>query len=912
MNATRERPARRRDDAILARIFSEVPNAIAVVDATGQVLRVNPGFETLFGYAEQEVAGVSLVELIVPEAERQAAGEFRQQALLGQSQVTETDRRCKDGRVVRVRLSIARLEAEGEAMVLFLYTDVTDMRRTEQALQAAQVHLQQMVASSTAIIYATRVEPNNFVPTWVSDNFTRITGYPVAEALEPGWWASHLHPDDQQRIFAAIPRLMAEDHIVNEYRFRFSDGSYRWLHDEARIARDAAGVPVEVYGAWLDITDRRAAEDAMREARDTSERLAMARAAFLANMSHEIRTPMNAVLGLTELILDTELSAYQRRSLGLVRSAAEALLTLLNDVLDFSKMEGEHLVLESTPFDLRYLLESIASLLAVRIGEHPIELVADIGTDVPPLVRGDPTRLRQVLTNLLGNAIKFTTKGEVALSATTVASSQGQADIRIAIRDTGIGIPADKIESVFEEFTQADVSMTRRYGGTGLGLAISRRLVSLMGGELTVTSAEGRGSEFAFTIRVQVEESRPVAASNVGHLAGLRMLVVDDNPTNRRIVREMLTFAKVHVEETESVEDGLAALRQAVSEGQPFPLAIIDAQMPGRDGFDLAAAVHADPALSATRLLMLTSAGQRGDIQRCREVGIDGYLTKPASRTDLLEVTAALVGAAGQAPGAGIITRHTIAESRRRLRILLAEDNLVNQEIAATLLRKRGHWVDIVGNGREAVEAIGRQTYDVVLMDIQMPELDGFAATQAIRDGASQPEIPIIALTAHALTGERERCLSHGMTGYLSKPFRPHELFAAVEGLEVGPATAPPAASASMDLESFRRSMREAGAEEAVDGILEMFAQNIPERLAALTAGVAAKDAAEIARAAHAFKSPAAAIGALGLAGLLQEVELAAKQGAVDRASAAFALVLPEAEKVLRHLQIQSGELHNA
>ena len=472
MNATRERPARRRDDAILARIFSDVPNAIAVVDGAGLVLRVNPGFETLFGYTAAEVAGAALVGLIVPQADRQAAGEFRQQALLGQSRVTETDRRCKDGRLVRVRLSIARLEAEGEAMVLFLYSDVTDMRRAEQTLRSTQAHLQQMVASSTAIIYATRVVGSNFVPTWMSDNFTRITGYSVAEALEPGWWSDHLHPDDQQRIIAALPRLMAEDQIVNEYRFRFRDGSYRWLHDEARITRNAAGVPVEVFGAWLDITDRRAAEDAMREARDTSERLAMARAAFLANMSHEIRTPMNAVLGLTELVLDTELSAYQRRSLGLVRSAAEALLTLLNDVLDFSKIEGEHLVLESTPFDLRYLLESIASLLAVRIGEHPIELVADIGADIPQMVRGDPTRLRQVLTNLLGNAIKFTTKGEVVLSATTVASSQGHADIRIAIRDTGIGIPADQLESVFEEFTQADVSMTRRYGGTGLGLAI--------------------------------------------------------------------------------------------------------------------------------------------------------------------------------------------------------------------------------------------------------------------------------------------------------------------------------------------------------------------------------------------------------------------------------------------------------
>ena len=884
---------------------------MAVVDSRGRFLRINPGFEALFGFTADEVRGRVLVDLIVPPEQRQAALEFQEQVLRGRTLVTETDRQCKDGRLVRVRLSIARLDVESDPMVLFLYSDVTAMRHGEQLLLAARARLEQMVASSTAVIYATRVEGDAFVPTWVSDNLTRITGHTVTDALDPDWWLRHLHPDDQAEVLTAMPRLMAEGHLATEYRFQFKDGTFHWLHDEARLTRDAAGAPLEIFGAWLDITGRKAAEEAMREARDSAERLARARAAFLANMSHEIRTPMNAVLGLTELTLDTELSAYQRRTLSLVRSAGETLLTLLNDVLDLSKIEGEHLTIESTPFDLRYLLESTASLLAVRIGDRPIELAVDLGLDIPHVVRGDPTRLRQVLTNLLGNAIKFTTEGEVVLSATTVGSSNGHAHIRFAIRDTGIGIPPDQLEAVFEEFTQADASMTRRYGGSGLGLTISRRLVGLMGGELTVTSVEDRGSEFGFTLRLPVEEARRAAEPAVRHLAGLRMLVVDDNPTNRRIVGEMLVFADVAVDEAQTADDGLAALREAAREGHPYSLAIIDAQMPDRDGYELAVAVRADPALSATRLLMLTSAGQRGDTQRCWEVGIEGYLTKPVSRTDLLEVTTALLGTGEGAPRAEIVTRHSVAEARRRLRILLAEDNLVNQEVAATMLRRRGHWVDVVGNGREAVEAVERQPYDLVLMDIQMPEMDGFAATRAIRGGSLQADVPIIALTAHALTGERERCLANGMTGYVPKPFRPHELFAAVEGLPDVLALPPVASAATMDVEGFRRTMREVGAEDAVDGILDLFVQNVPERIAALTAAVNARDAPEIARAAHAFKSPAGAIGAVGLAGLLQAVELAATQGAVDQACAAFALVGPETDAVVRHLRDQIGGQRN-
>src|SRR5712664_1664152 len=536
------------------------------------------------------------------------------------------------------------------------------------------------------------------------------------------------------------------------------------------------------------------AESVMREARDLAERVARARSAFLANMSHEIRTPMNAVLGFVELILDTELTTEQRRALELVRSSSEALLMILNDILDYSKIEAEHLELESIPFDVSKVVHATASLLAVRAREKHLELLAEVSAEVPRAVRGDPTRLRQVLMNLIGNAIKFTEQGEVVVSVSS-AASDGTAKLTFAIRDTGIGIAAEHVGSVFKEFTQADSTMTRRYGGTGLGLAISQRLVRLMGGDLGVTSEVGRGSEFSFTLALPVESAPPTRTTGLAALGGRRMLIVDDNQTNRRILREMLGAEGIKVDEAATAADGLVALRGAVTKKARYDLAILDVQMPDMDGFQLATAVRGEKAIARTNLLMLTSAGQRGDGERCRELGIRGYLTKPISRSDLLEALGTvLAGPPGEAGTPEVVTRHTIAESRATLRVLLAEDNPVNQQVAVAMLVKRGHEVHVSSNGREAVEAVQERDYDVVLMDIQMPEMDGFEATHAIRALPKGKDLPIIGLTAHALSGERERCLSHGMTDYLAKPFKGHELFALVEGTaEPKAAAVPPA-----------------------------------------------------------------------------------------------------------------------
>src|SRR5437899_5132349 len=577
------------------------------------------------------------------------------------------------------------------------------------------------------------------------------------------------------------------------------------------------------------------AEAVMREARDLAERVARARSAFLANMSHEIRTPMNAVLGFVELILDTELSVEQRRALELVRSSSEALLMILNDILDYSKIEAEHLELESIPFDISKVVHATASLLAVRAREKHLELLAEVAPDVPRIVRGDPTRLRQVLMNLIGNAIKFTEQGEVVVSV-SAAATNGSVGLRFAVRDTGIGIASEHIGTVFKEFTQADSTMTRRYGGTGLGLAISQRLVRLMGGAITVRSELGRGSEFSFTISLPVETAPASRSTGLAALGGRRMLIVDDNQTNRRILREMLAAEGVNVDEASSAAEGLDALRRI-----RYDLAILDVQMPDMDGFQVVTAVRGEKKSARTRLLMLTSAGQRGDGERCRELGIRAYLTKPLSRADLLEALGTVLEAPDDGGGSEVITRHTIAESRKSLRVLLAEDNPVNQQVAVAMLVKRGHEVHVSSNGREAVDAVTERDYDVVLMDIQMPEMDGFEATHVIRELPKGKDLPIIGLTAHALSGERDRCLSHGMTDYLAKPFKAHELFALVEGTaEPKAATAPPETLAPpVDLEGFRATLREAGAEQALYSIVDTYVRQAPDRLAALAAAAA-------------------------------------------------------------------------
>ncbi len=529
------------------------------------------------------------------------------------------------------------------------------------------------------------------------------------------------------------------------------------------------------------------ARKALEAARDESHQASRAKSAFLANMSHEIRTPMNAIIGMTELVLSSELKHEQREYLNVVQQSSDALLVLLNDILDFSKIEAGKLELACRPFDLHESLGDMMKALAVRAHQQGLEVVCDIRQDVPRVVIGDVGRLRQVIVNLVGNAIKFTEQGQVVFSVQCESATDDSVWLYFSVNDTGVGIPHDKQQVIFEMFEQADTSTTRRFGGTGLGLAISSELVRMMDGQISVTSEPDQGSTFHFNARFgrAEQDSVPPASVSPVDMAGLRVLVVDDNATNRRILEQMLRAWRIEPTVAESAERAFELLELAQRESQPYQLVLTDAHMPGTDGFMLSERIKRHPQLQSTVLMMLTSGDLPGDIARCDELGIASYLLKPVKQSELLQTVAATLRV-GHSPKSHVATpTFESTGPGDAYRILLVEDSPVNQKLAVAILSRKGHDVVVANNGLEAVHAFKSQSFDVILMDIQMPEMDGLEATRAIRaaEKSNGHRIPIVAMTAHALKGDRQRCLKAGMDEYLTKPIHAKRLLETIQSV---------------------------------------------------------------------------------------------------------------------------------
>jgi two-component system sensor histidine kinase/response regulator len=782
-------------------VVQSLADGIVALDRKNNVVEWNDGARKIFGFGRREAVGKNIDRLVGGPKIKEALGITRSVLLRNEPVVqSDTVRYRKDGTAVDVSVTASPILWNGRVEgAVGVYRDISERRKREREIERFQKELESLKEFNENIVNGLAegivLEDARGRVVFVNPTMERLLGFRAGDLV-----------GSDQKVFIS-PEELAR--IRKKTRSRRSKTT---LETYETVLRSKAGTEVPVLvsaqslfergrftgvlSAVTNISRQKRAEAELTASRLEAQAANAAKSEFLANMSHEIRTPMNGIIGMTELALDTPLSSVQREYLNAIKASADSLLVLLNDILDFSKIEARMMDLEPIRFGLRDAIAETASFLALAAHRKGLELACRISPDVPDGFVGDIRRLRQILINLTSNAIKFTERGEVVIDATAESSDRHHALLHFTVSDTGIGIPRNKQKAVFQAFVQADGSTTRRYGGTGLGLAISSRLVELMGGRIWVESEPGAGSRFHFTARLGLQRtpSRRAVPAEPEEVRDLPVLIVDDNATNRRILKEILTNWQMRPMDVPSGTEALRILKR--KRGRGFALALVDANMPDMDGFELIDRIRKDPALKGLKIMILTSSDRLGDVDRCRDLSVQAYLMKPVKQSELLDAILLAQGsrlAAGAAPE--IITRPVPAADGPPLRILLAEDNPINQKVAVHILEKRGHRVRTAGNGNQVLEALEAEEFDVILMDVQMPVLDGFEATARIREREERTggHVPVIALTAHALKEDRKRCLEAGMDDYVSKPLKPEELFRTLdrvvrEARKAGPA----------------------------------------------------------------------------------------------------------------------------
>jgi PAS domain S-box-containing protein len=907
-------------------IFDNANDGISIANMDAHLLEVNQKTCDDLGYSRDELLQMTIMDFI-PQKDAAGMPERMKELHEQGDAIFEAVAIHKDGSVIQVEVNNRLIEYEGKPAMLIISRDITERKKAEKALQESESSLAKSQEIAHVGSWVLDIAANHLA--W-SDEVYRIFGLQPQE-FDATYQAflDAVHPEERIMVDTAYSSSLQEGKNTYEIEHRIirrDTREIRYVHEKCVHEREPGGAVVRSLGVVHDVTEYKLAEEKLLtyaneleqknkeldQALIRAEEATRAKSEFLANMSHEIRTPMNGVIGMAGLLLDTELTDEQWQYAETVKVSGESLLQIINDILDFSKIEAGKLELETVDFDLQKMLDEFAAMLSVRAQEKELEFICAASPDVPVCLNGDPGRLQQILLNLAGNAVKFTEQGEVAVNVTLESETDSMARLHFSVRDTGIGIPDNKMDLLFNKFSQVDTSTTRQYGGTGLGLAISRQLVELMGGEIGVKSEMDKGSEFWFTIDLPKISSGERRKENTAEVEGAHILVVDDNATNLEILSKRLSSWGVKVEEAESGLAALQAMYHAHEDGDPFQVAILDMQMPNMDGEAVANAIKSDKKLKNTSLVMLSSLGVRPDM---KNKNFAAYLTKPVRHPELLDILSAILGNHRQKQSnAHVNARSSPDKSRNNIRILLAEDNIVNQRVAQSMLQKLGYHTDTVGNGTEAIKALEMMPYDLVLMDVQMPEVDGFEATRRIRDPRSSVlnhEIPVIAMTAYAMKGDKERCMEAGMNDYISKPVSVKALTETLkkwhsvtqnESKGSGPPgkVHEPVDSPVFDIQTlYERGMDK----DLARSLIQIFLEDMPKQIEALRASIEKGELDRISWYAHNIKGTSANIGGMSLSTIAAEIEKAGNKSQIDEISADMAELEKQYELLAEELR---------